>query len=88
MRWARKQKRFFAWGDSLGSVIAYEFARHWQQDPHANLMGLFASGNAGPPEASKERGMGEAAMTHLKLSKDCADLTTEDWKAWAYRRWP
>lgn len=81
MRWARKQKRFFAWGDSLGAILAYEFARLWQRDPEAKLLGLFCSGNAGPPEASCERGMGEAVMDHLNLQAECcADMSTEDWK--------
>lgn len=34
-RHRRKQKRFFAWGDSLGAILAYEFARLWQRDPEA-----------------------------------------------------
>lgn len=81
MTWARKYKCFYAWGDSLGAIIAYEFARLWHHDPSANLMGLFASGNAGPPEASKERGIGEAVMEHLGLNfACCADMKQEDWK--------
>ncbi|CAJ1425077.1 unnamed protein product [Effrenium voratum] len=80
LRWARRQRRFFAWGDSLGAVLAYEFARLWQQDPTTNLLGLFASGNAGPEEASKERGMGESAMQHLgKNFASCAEMGKEDW---------
>lgn len=80
MTWARKYKCFYAWGDSLGAILAYEFARLWHQDPSTNLLGLFASGNAGPPEASKERGMGEAVMEHLGLNMDCCDMTQENWK--------
>mmetsp|Transcript_49844 Transcript_49844/g.116280 ORF Transcript_49844/g.116280 Transcript_49844/m.116280 type:complete len:1480 (-) Transcript_49844:74-4513(-) len=81
MSWARQHKRFYAWGDSLGAVIAYEFARLWQADGDTNLMGLYASGNAGPPEASKERGMGEAVMDYLGLQRSCAaDMTSADWK--------
>eukprot|EP00438_Fugacium_kawagutii_P009245 Skav231856 [mRNA] locus=scaffold2307:101605:102780:+ [translate_table: standard] len=45
MAWARKYKCFYAWGDSLGAILAYEFARLWQQEPSTNLLGLFASGN-------------------------------------------
>ena len=26
----RRQKRFFVWGDSLGAVLAYEFAKLWE----------------------------------------------------------
>ena len=36
---------FYAWGDSLGAILAYEFARLWHQDPSTNLLGLFASGH-------------------------------------------
>ncbi|CAE7446369.1 cmdD, partial [Symbiodinium pilosum] len=80
MSWARRQKRFFVWGDSLGAVLAYEFAKLWEADPATNLLGLYASGNAGPSEASRERGMGEAAMAHLGYEGSCKDMTDEDWK--------
>ncbi|CAE7622452.1 cmdD, partial [Symbiodinium sp. CCMP2456] len=80
MKWARRQKRFFVWGDSLGAVLAYEFAKLWEADPSTSLLGLYASGNAGPSEASRERGMGEAAMVHLGYEGPCREMTQEDWK--------
>lgn len=80
MKWARRQKRFFVWGDSLGAVLAYEFAKLWEADPQTSLLGLYASGNAGPGEASRERGMGEAAMAHLGYEGPCREMTQEDWK--------
>ncbi|CAE7254809.1 cmdD [Symbiodinium sp. CCMP2592] len=80
MNWARRQKRFFVWGDSLGAVLAYEFAKLWEADPSTSLLGLYASGNAGPSEASRERGMGEAAMVHLGYEGPCREMTQEDWK--------
>lgn len=80
MKWARRQKRFFVWGDSLGAVLAYEFAKLWEADPSTSVLGLYASGNAGPSEASRERGMGEAAMAHLGYEGPCREMTQEDWK--------
>lgn len=81
MAWSEQQRRFFAWGDSLGAIIAYEFARRWQEATSTSLMGLVVSGNAGPTEASAERGLGESAFQHLGLSvESCAEMSQEDWK--------
>jgi surfactin synthase thioesterase subunit len=83
LKWAEQKRRFFVWGDSLGAVLAYEFARRWQASPTTSLMGLFVSGNAGPTVASQERGIGESVVEHLGLDLNvasCKDMTTEDWK--------
>jgi len=81
MRWAQQQRRFFVWGDSLGSIVAYEFARRWQGASGTSLMGLFVSGNAGPTVASRERGVGESVVGHLGLRCDsCAAMGREDWE--------
>lgn len=82
-KWAEQKRRFFVWGDSLGAVLAYEFARKWQASPTTTLMGLFVSGNAGPTVASRERGIGESVVEHLGLDRNvasCKEMTTEDWK--------
>jgi len=83
MRWAEQYRDFYVWGDSLGAVIAYEFARVWQDSPKnvGNVLGLYVSGNAGPSVASEECGMGESISTHLgKSYHSCHDMSREDWK--------
>jgi surfactin synthase thioesterase subunit len=82
MKWAEEKRRFFAWGDSLGAIVAYEFARKWQASPRTSLMGLFVSGNAGPTVASRERGVGESVFEHLGLDRNlasCVDMSNDDW---------
>lgn len=80
MSWVKHHKEFFCWGDSLGAVIAYEFARIWEKTPGVDFRGLFVSGNAGPMVASAECGMGGSATTHLGIERTSAlDMTTEDW---------
>lgn len=57
--WVMRQTDYiFLWGDSLGAVLAYNFACKWQTGKVIMPLGLFVSGNAGPLEAAAECGIG------------------------------
>jgi len=83
MQWAESHKRFFVWGDSLGAVLAYEFALRWRDTEGISVLGLCVSGNAGPTVAAVERGMGDT-FTQTKSTgeeiKCVAEMTRDDWK--------
>jgi amino acid adenylation domain-containing protein len=79
-RWAEKHHRFFLWGDSLGAVLAYEFACRLEQSSTTSVMGLFVSGNAGPAVASAELGIGETVQLPRGPCSSAFEMDEEDWK--------
>jgi amino acid adenylation domain-containing protein len=79
-RWAEKHHRFYLWGDSLGAVLAYEFACRLEQSSNSHVMGLFVSGNAGPTVASTELGIGETVQLPRGPCNSACEMDEEDWK--------
>merc|ERR1712135_98943 len=77
---AEKHHRFFLWGDSLGAVLAYEFACRLEQSSTTSVMGLFVSGNAGPAVASAELGIGETVQLPRGPCSSAFEMDEEDWK--------
>jgi surfactin synthase thioesterase subunit len=79
-QWESGRDRFFFWGDSLGTVLAYEAAKNLSRRAKG-LLGLIVSGNAGPTVAALEQGMG--ANTSKAVGREISsvsDMTFNDWK--------
>lgn len=76
--WAKEKKRFAFWGDSLGSIVAYEVACRLQESTDTQLELLAVSGNPAPAEASKEVGVGGNFRRGAFAS--AADLSHDDWR--------
>eukprot|EP00930_Biecheleria_cincta_P078885 TRINITY_DN664_c0_g1_i6.p1 TRINITY_DN664_c0_g1~~TRINITY_DN664_c0_g1_i6.p1 ORF type:complete len:1569 (-),score=306.79 TRINITY_DN664_c0_g1_i6:3-4382(-) len=78
-RWA-VGKKFIVWGDSLGSVLAYEIIAHMADKESKGILGFCVSGNSGPTVAAHERGMGEAVAEYLGRDvNSVSDMTDKDW---------
>eukprot|EP00930_Biecheleria_cincta_P078882 TRINITY_DN664_c0_g1_i3.p1 TRINITY_DN664_c0_g1~~TRINITY_DN664_c0_g1_i3.p1 ORF type:complete len:1566 (-),score=317.40 TRINITY_DN664_c0_g1_i3:113-4483(-) len=74
-------KKYIVWGDSLGSILAYELISHMSSDKASQgILGLCVSGNSGPTLAANERGMGETVAEYLgREVNSVAEMSDTDW---------
>jgi len=81
-------KKYIVWGDSLGSILAYEIISHmadgdmpWRLcKASKGILGLCVSGNSGPTVAEHERGMGETVAEYLgREVNSVSEMGDKDW---------